>query len=72
MPGLKDLLKNGNGAYDLSAVNTDWMHKYRGSSKLLLLPRTTQEVHFFLILDLLISISFSLLFYWINCSIALV
>lgn len=30
----------------LETVNTDWMHKYKGSSKLLLLPRSTEEVHF--------------------------
>ncbi|XP_017649254.1 D-2-hydroxyglutarate dehydrogenase, mitochondrial [Gossypium arboreum] len=28
----------------LETVNTDWMHKYKGSSKLLLLPRSTEEV----------------------------
>ncbi|XP_015576266.1 D-2-hydroxyglutarate dehydrogenase, mitochondrial [Ricinus communis] len=28
----------------LESANTDWMHKYKGSSKLLLLPTTTQEV----------------------------
>ncbi|EXC24874.1 D-2-hydroxyglutarate dehydrogenase [Morus notabilis] len=28
----------------LLTANTDWMHKYRGSSKLLLQPRTTEEV----------------------------
>lgn len=28
----------------LLAANTDWMHKYRGSSKLLLQPRSTEEV----------------------------
>ncbi|KAK8619130.1 hypothetical protein V6N13_133097 [Hibiscus sabdariffa] len=28
----------------LETVNTDWMHKYKGSSKLLLQPRTTEEV----------------------------
>lgn len=31
----------------LLTANTDWMHKYRGSSKLLLQPRTTEEVEFF-------------------------
>lgn len=30
----------------LAIANTDWMHKYRGSSKLLLQPRTTEEVDF--------------------------
>ncbi|OIV94820.1 hypothetical protein TanjilG_22017 [Lupinus angustifolius] len=28
----------------LIAANTDWMHKYKGSSKLLLQPRTTEQV----------------------------
>lgn len=28
----------------LESANTDWMHKYKGSGQLLLLPRTTQEV----------------------------
>ncbi|XP_027906818.1 D-2-hydroxyglutarate dehydrogenase, mitochondrial [Vigna unguiculata] len=28
----------------LATSNTDWMHKYKGSSKLLLQPRTTDEV----------------------------
>jgi D-2-hydroxyglutarate dehydrogenase len=28
----------------LSFANTDWMRKYKGSSKLLLLPRSTEEV----------------------------
>ncbi|PRQ47480.1 putative oxidoreductase [Rosa chinensis] len=28
----------------LTIANTDWMHKYRGSSKLLLQPRSTEEV----------------------------
>ncbi|XP_028774620.1 D-2-hydroxyglutarate dehydrogenase, mitochondrial [Neltuma alba] len=28
----------------LIAANTDWMHKYKGSSKLMLLPRSTEEV----------------------------
>ena len=31
----------------LLAANEDWMRKYRGSSKLLLQPRTTNEVCFF-------------------------
>lgn len=31
----------------LAIANTDWMHKYKGSSKLLLQPRTTEEVDFF-------------------------
>lgn len=30
----------------LKTVNTDWMHKYNGSSKLLLQPRSTEEVCF--------------------------
>ncbi|KAL0739513.1 hypothetical protein Bca4012_015723 [Brassica carinata] len=28
----------------LETANTDWMHKYRGSSKLMLLPKNTEEV----------------------------
>lgn len=28
----------------LDDANTDWMRKYKGSSKLMLLPRSTQEV----------------------------
>lgn len=28
----------------LVAANTDWMHKFKGSSKLLLQPRSTEEV----------------------------
>ncbi|CAI9110854.1 OLC1v1010944C1 [Oldenlandia corymbosa var. corymbosa] len=28
----------------LESANTDWMHKYRGNSKLMLQPRTTDEV----------------------------
>ncbi|XP_021833853.1 D-2-hydroxyglutarate dehydrogenase, mitochondrial isoform X2 [Prunus avium] len=28
----------------LATANTDWMHKYKGSSKLLLQPRSTEEV----------------------------
>ncbi|KAI4325456.1 hypothetical protein MLD38_030855 [Melastoma candidum] len=31
----------------LEAVNTDWMHKYRGSSRLMLHPRNADEVQFF-------------------------
>lgn len=33
----------------LVTVNVDWMHKYRGFSKLLLQPRSTGEVGFFFI-----------------------
>lgn len=32
----------------LVTSNTDWMHKYKGSSKLLLQPRTTDEVLLFI------------------------
>lgn len=32
----------------LLAANTDWMRKYKGSSNLLLQPRTTEEVYIFL------------------------
>ena len=45
----------------LSTANTDWMHKYRGSSKLLLQPRTTEEVEFFF-LDW--KILFHFMLYW--------
>lgn len=31
----------------LDDANTDWMRKYKGSSKLMLQPRTTQEVNVF-------------------------
>lgn len=31
----------------LMTANTDWMRKYKGSSKLLLQPRSTEEVGFF-------------------------
>lgn len=30
----------------LDAVNTDWMRKYKGTSKLMLQPRTSEEVEF--------------------------
>ncbi|OWM88827.1 hypothetical protein CDL15_Pgr020781 [Punica granatum] len=43
----KEILGEKNVIQDedtLLSANTDWMHKYRGSSKLLLLPRTTEEV----------------------------
>lgn len=33
----------------LETANIDWMHKYKGSSKLLLLPRNTEEVRFLFI-----------------------
>ena len=32
-------------------ANTDWMRKYKGSSKLLLQPRTTQEVLYISFID---------------------
>ncbi|KAI9109633.1 hypothetical protein K1719_019263 [Acacia pycnantha] len=41
------ILGNKNVIQDeerLIAANTDWMHKYKGSSKLLLLPQSTEEV----------------------------
>lgn len=43
------ILGNKNVIQDeerLAAANTDWMNKYKGSSKLLLMPRTTEEVLF--------------------------
>ncbi|GAB4847483.1 D-2-hydroxyglutarate dehydrogenase, mitochondrial, variant 3 [Ancistrocladus abbreviatus] len=43
----KSILGGNNVIQDedrLQAANTDWMHKYKGSSKLVLQPRTTEEV----------------------------
>ncbi|KAL3527155.1 hypothetical protein ACH5RR_011811 [Cinchona calisaya] len=43
----KDILGDRGVVQDelaLVAANTDWMHKYKGSSKLLLQPRSTEEV----------------------------
>ncbi|XP_021718089.1 D-2-hydroxyglutarate dehydrogenase, mitochondrial-like [Chenopodium quinoa] len=43
----KSILRENNVIQDpdrLQPANTDWMHKYQGSSKLMLLPRTTEEV----------------------------
>ncbi|WCJ43516.1 D-2-hydroxyglutarate dehydrogenase mitochondrial [Euphorbia peplus] len=43
----KGILGDNNVVQDdtrLESVNTDWMHKYKGSSTLLLLPRTTHQV----------------------------
>ena len=43
----RDILGEKNVIQDedrLSAANMDWMRKYRGSSKLLLQPRSTEEV----------------------------
>ena len=36
----------------LLAANTDWMRKYKGSSKLLLQPRSTEEVYIFFSWDI--------------------
>ncbi|KAL8211159.1 hypothetical protein R6Q57_005596 [Mikania cordata] len=33
---------------ELQTANTDWMHKYKGSSKLMIQPENTTEVHIFL------------------------
>lgn len=58
----KALLGDKNVIQDedtLLAANTDWMHKYRGSSKLMLQPRSTEEVpsfHFSLHLNIPCSI----------------
>lgn len=46
----KEILGEKNVIEDkerLETANTDWMHKYKGSSKLMLLPKNTQEVFFF-------------------------
>lgn len=32
---------------ELETANTDWMNKYKGSSKLMLQPDNTEEVHNF-------------------------
>lgn len=51
----RDLLGEKNVVQDedtLLAANMDWLRKYKGSSKLLLLPQSTKEVHFFLLLDI--------------------
>ncbi|XP_020872805.1 D-2-hydroxyglutarate dehydrogenase, mitochondrial isoform X2 [Arabidopsis lyrata subsp. lyrata] len=43
----KEILGEKNVIEDkerLETANTDWMHKYKGSSKLMLLPKNTQEV----------------------------
>uniref|UniRef100_A0A1J3FZD0 D-2-hydroxyglutarate dehydrogenase n=1 Tax=Noccaea caerulescens TaxID=107243 RepID=A0A1J3FZD0_NOCCA len=43
----KEILGDKNVIEDeerLETANTDWMHKYKGSSKLLLLPKNTEEV----------------------------
>lgn len=49
----------------LETANTDWMHKYRGSSKLMLLPKNTEEVLFFYFP----LTFFSLTLFWIVMSI---
>lgn len=46
----KRILGEKNVIHDedrLLTANMDWMHKYRGSSKLLLQPRSTEEVELF-------------------------
>lgn len=43
----------------LATANTDWMHKYKGSSKLLLQPRSTEEVDLFSSRSLIITIQVS-------------
>ncbi|CAN0919160.1 D-2-hydroxyglutarate dehydrogenase, mitochondrial [Linum grandiflorum] len=42
----KEILGDKNVVQDerLEAANSDWMHKYNGSSRLLLLPKSTDEV----------------------------
>lgn len=49
----KEMLGEKNVIEDeerLETANTDWMHKYKGSSKLMLLPKNTEEVFFFSLL----------------------
>ena len=33
---------------ELETANTDWMNKYKGSSKLMLQPDNTEEVYYFI------------------------
>lgn len=43
----KEILSENNVVQDedkLEAANMDWMHKYKGSSQLLLLPKSTEQV----------------------------
>lgn len=44
----------------LDDANMDWMRKYRGSSKLMLQPKSTQEVSVFIQLNLLFFINWFL------------
>lgn len=47
----KEVLGEKNVIQDedrLLAANMDWMQKYKGSSKVLLQPKSTEEVHIFL------------------------
>lgn len=52
----RELLGEKNVIQDedrLLTANLDWMRKYKGSSQLLLLPRSAEEVHVFCIYDFL-------------------
>ena len=40
--GVKKVIQDDE---ELQPANTDWMHKYKGSSKLMLQPENTEEVH---------------------------
>lgn len=39
--GMKNVIQDEE---ELQTANTDWMHKYKGSSKLMLLPENTDQV----------------------------
>lgn len=47
----------------LSAANVDWMRKYQGSSKLLLLPKSSQEVPDFKFVEVSLLFGFKMLLY---------
>lgn len=54
----KEILGEKNVVQDeerLLAANTDWMRKYKGSSTLVLQPRTTEEVYIFLSCEIVAS-----------------
>ena len=42
--GVIESYTNPDAQHDIEPFNTDWMNKYRGQSKLLLRPRSTEEV----------------------------
>lgn len=60
----KEILGDNNVIQDedrLSSANMDWIQRYEGSSQLLLLPRSTQEVQLFFFFHLsLTNVKFTL------------